>query len=38
MYECLPKAACDKFVELCLVCHSQKPQTTRAQLKPIPDL
>ena len=35
MYECLPRAACEKFVELCLVCHSQKPQTTRAPLKPI---
>ena len=33
--ECLPRVACEKFVELCLVCHSQKFQTTRAPLKPI---
>ena len=35
MYECIPRCAIDKFVELCLVCHTSKPQNTRAPLKPI---
>lgn len=35
LYECLPRSAVDKFVQLCVVCHSSKPQTTRAPLKPI---
>ena len=35
IYECLPRAAVNKFVSLCLVCHTRKPQTTRAPLKPI---
>ena len=35
MYDCLPRAASEKFVQLCAVCHSNKPQTTRAPLKPI---
>lgn len=35
VYECVPRCAIDKFVDLCLVCHISKPQTTRAPLKPI---
>ncbi len=29
MYDCLPRATSEKFVELCIVCHSNNPQTTR---------
>ena len=35
MHDCLPRAASEKFVQLCAVCHSNKPQATRAPLKPI---
>ena len=35
VYEGLPRSAVDQFIQLCIVCHAQKPQTTRAPLKPI---
>ena len=35
LYECVPRSAIDKFVELCLACHTRKPQNTRGPLKPI---
>ena len=35
MYECLPRAACEPFVKLCLFFHAHESQTTRAPLKPI---
>ena len=34
LFECVPRSAIDKYVALCLVCHMQKPQTTRGPLKP----
>ena len=35
LYGCIPRSAVDKFVQLCLLCHARKPQSTRAPLRPI---
>ena len=35
VYEGLPRSAVDQFIQLCIVCHARKPQTTRAPLKAI---
>lgn len=35
VYDCVPRAAIDRFIQLCIVCHARKPQNTRAPLKPI---
>ena len=34
LYECIPRSAVDKFVQLCLLCHARKPQSNRAPLRP----
>jgi len=35
VYECVPWAAIDHFIQLCVVCNAPKPQNTRVPLKPI---
>ena len=35
MYECVPRATIDHFIQLCVVCRARKPQNTRAPLKQI---
>ena len=32
LYECLLRSAMDKFVQLCVMRHTSKPQSTRAPL------
>ena len=38
LYECIPRSAVDKFVNLCLLCHARKQQSIHAPLKPIGQL
>lgn len=35
LYTYVPRSAIEKFVELCMTCHSRKAQMTRAPLRPI---